>query len=538
MRGRASYRPLGTTVPAGDSVSRGVRPELADVGRLARRFVGRAVAAARTEDAPAHRMVREHFGSHAGALALLRGSWPPYEQVNIQIGLDAWLAAASREHELAGLTNFHHMQFGLTELASEGLPSRHMPLINVGNVATTACASGPGGATRPCVQCGLYLVHDGGEPLALLLREPELHGPLEEVTLEVAALDQARAEQVLTEIRRLANEHNVFRGHVVAFGSEVFGPGPGTLLSFLDRPHLDRSQVVLPPEVLAGIEQQVLGVARHAGRLLASGQHLKRGVLLHGAPGTGKTHTVRYLLGQAPSVTVLVLSGTALHRIREACSVARALQPAMIVVEDVDLIAEERGPHFGPHPLLFQLLNEMDGLGADIDVTFLLTTNRADLLEEALAARPGRVDHAALLPLPDAAARRRLLQLYQGNLELDLSDPETVITRTEGVTASFIKELLRRAALRAAEEAAEPDAAGSGGGRLRVTDAHMTAALDQLLDSRNELTRILLGGSRGQGGTGPGPRAGWAGPIPGPRGADVIIRDQGFPPPPPRAPEP
>jgi len=72
--------------------------------------------------------------------------------------------------------------------------------------------------------------------------------------------------------------------------------------------------------------------------------------------------------------------------IAEACSVARSLQPSVVVVEAVDLIAEERGPLMGQHPLLFELLNEMDGLGQDIDVTFLLTTNRADLLEEALAA--------------------------------------------------------------------------------------------------------------------------------------------------------
>ena len=58
----------------------------------------------------------------------------------------------------------------------------------------------------------------------------------------------------------------------------------------------------------------------------------------------------------------------------------------------------------------------MDGLAEDADVTFLLTTNRADLLEHALAQRPGRVDHAALLPLPDAEARRQLIRLYQGSL--------------------------------------------------------------------------------------------------------------------------
>jgi ATP-dependent 26S proteasome regulatory subunit len=166
------------------------------------------------------------------------------------------------------------------------------------------------------------------------------------------------------------------------------------------------------------------------------------------------------------------------------------LQPAIVVVEDVDLIAEQREARPGEHPLLFQLLNEMDGLDSAADVTFLLTTNRADLLEPALAARPGRVDLAAELPLPDAAARRRLIGLYRGDLVLDLADEETLIERTSGVTASFLKELLRKAALLSCED--DPAAEGP----IRVTDGHLSAALDQLLDSRNQLTRVLLGGER------------------------------------------
>jgi SpoVK/Ycf46/Vps4 family AAA+-type ATPase len=126
----------------------------------------------------------------------------------------------------------------------------------------------------------------------------------------------------------------------------------------------------------------------------------------------------------------------------------------------------------------------------------------ADLLEPALAQRPGRVDHAAELPLPDADARRRLMRLYQRDLVLDLASPADVIARTEGVTASFLKELLRRAALYAAEEAAGQGAEagrGDGAGRpLTVRDAHMNAALDELLDSRNQLTRTLLGGHAAQ----------------------------------------
>jgi len=91
--------------------------------------------------------------------------------------------------------------------------------------------------------------------------------------------------------------------------------------------------------------------------------------------------------------------------------------------------------------------------------------------------------------VPDADAWRRLIRLYQGNLVLDLAREDSLIERTEGVTAAFLKELLRKAALISCEGEA-------GEGPIRVTDAHLEAALDQLLDGRNQLTRVLLGGGR------------------------------------------
>jgi len=133
----------------------------------------------------------------------------------------------------------------------------------------------------------------------------------------------------------------------------------------------------------------------------------------------------------------------------------------------------------------------MEGLNSAADVTFLLTTNRADLLEPALAERPGRVDLAAELPLPDEDARRALFRLYQGGLVLDGVDVDAVIARTEGVTAPFLKELLRKAALLAADGDG-PD--GAEGEVIRVRDEHITTALDQLLTVRSQLTRVLLGG--------------------------------------------
>lgn len=465
------------------------RPEFADVGRLARRMLTKTVAAARADDKSVRRLLSEHLGASAlGDLPVAKGSWPAYDRVNVQTALDAWLAVAGREHRLVGVTQYRHRDFGLPDLLQVG--ERWGP--GLGSVETEALAAGPGGLTRPCVQCGIYLTSDADGQAVLLVRGPERHGMQQGVGVEVVARPAERATDIVSEIRQLSIEHNVFRGHVIAFDSEVFGQDGTALLSFLERPDVGRDQVVLPPEVLDGVERQVIGVAQHASRLLASGQHLRRGVLLYGVPGTGKTHTVRYLLSRLPGVTAVILSGRALGMISQACSVARVLQPSLVVVEDVDLIAEEREYHVGENPLLFELLNQMDGLERDADVTFLLTTNRADLLEKALAARPGRVDHAAELPVPDAAARAALLRLYQGRLELDLTDPDIVIARTEGVTASFIKELLRRAALVAADEDQH-----DGVGRdepIRVTDAHLGAALDQLLDARNALTQTLLGG--------------------------------------------
>ena len=471
------------------------RPELADVGRLARRLLRRAVAAARTEDAPVQRALWEHLGPQAADVPVVRATWPGYDRVNVQVGLDAWLAGPGRRCELAGITGFHPGP-GLADLVQ----NEQWRGVRMGSPATDLLPAGPGGDTLACLQCALCLVTDGQRRLALLIQAA---GP--EVHVDAACADVGQARQVIDQIRRLAIERNVFRGHVIGFGGEVFGPRHQELLSFLERPEVGREQVILPPDLLERIERQVVGVARHVSWLRASGQHLKRGVLLHGPPGTGKTHTVRYLLGQMPGVTVVVLTGAALGRIAAACSVARALQPSMVVVEDVDLIAEQRESRGGQHPLLFQLLNEMDGLGEDADVAFLLTTNRADLLEPALAQRPGRVDHAAELPLPDADARRRLMRLYQHDLVLDLASPAAVIARTEGVTASFLKELLRRAAIYAAEDAAgqgpcaAADRGDAAGAPLTVRDAHMNAALDELLDSRNRLTRALLGGRAAHG---------------------------------------
>ncbi len=139
--------------------------------------------------------------------------------------------------------------------------------------------------------------------------------------------------------------------------------------------------------------------------------------------------------------------------------------------------------------LLFELLNQMDGPGEDADVLFILTTNRPDHLEPALAARPGRIDLAIEVPLPDAECRHRLLDLYGKGLRLELTDPKSWVKRTNGVSAAFMRELLRKAAVLAAEE-------DGGDGVLTIADRHLEEATAELLVAGGALTKTLLGVSR------------------------------------------
>src|SRR5258708_30340792 len=128
--------------------------------------------------------------------------------------------------------------------------------------------------------------------------------------------------------------------------------------------------------------------------------------------------------------TVLLLTGRTFGLIEQSCAMARLLQPATVVLEDVDLVAEERTrQNAGCNAVLFELLNQMDGLDGDADVLFLLTTNRPDILEPALASRPGRIDQAIEVPLPDDACRDKLLHLYAQGLTMRLQERDRFIKR-------------------------------------------------------------------------------------------------------------
>lgn len=333
---------------------------------------------------------------------------------------------------------------------------------------------------RRAVGFGMRLFRYRDEAVGILQRAADRRYGVDVGQLEVICADHALTAALLAELRDLALRHSVLRGQVISLQSTGYGPEADGI-TFLERPSVSAEQVILPATALERIVTQVSGIADHAGVLRRHGQHLKRGLLLYGPPGTGKTHTVRHLISRTPGHTVIVLVGESLAYISLAAALARALAPAIVVLEDCDLVAEDREAGPSGRPLLFEVLDAMDGLDPDADVTFVLTTNRVEALERALVQRPGRIDLAVEVPLPDLGGRRRLLDLYRFDIAYAEDVLDDVAARTEGMTASFFKELVRRAVLDAAVRGEDPG------------DEHLLRALDQLLHSQEELTRLFLG---------------------------------------------
>ncbi|MGZ4501164.1 MAG: hypothetical protein ACXVXD_12100 [Nocardioidaceae bacterium] len=190
---------------------------MSDVGKLLRRTRRRIVGAARAEDRLTFaKLIREHLQVDEGSVDVVQESWPMYDHVNVQAGLDAWLGESRRGHELVGVVNFHHRDFGLSELMRAAAPHDvYGP--TPGNVARLNLACGPSGEVRPCVVCGVYLVGEGDRRAALLFRMGEADRGRPSSTLEIAADDPEFATAIAADIRELALKHNVYRRQVVSF---------------------------------------------------------------------------------------------------------------------------------------------------------------------------------------------------------------------------------------------------------------------------------------------------------------------------------
>ena len=454
-----------------------------DFGASFKGFLDQMSATAPVEEPIFRRRLREHFGCEPNELPTLSEKFPAHDHANVHSALAAELEGADGSVATFGVIHPHpYMSATFSMLAAPGKP---------GLTGGDGLAEGPveyvnipldDDRVVACVQSGLFLLRRGGGPLAVLMAGPmkEYH-PMAQVGVQVMAPTREAAEAFLAGLRTAMRKRNVYRGHVLSLADTRIGTME---VKFHRLPNVPRVNIILPRGLLKRVERQTVRFSELSEKLKGAGRHLKRGILLHGPPGTGKTLTAMYVARAIRDRTVLLLTGRGQGMIEQSCALARAPQPSIVILEDVDLVAEERTRPGAActGPLLFELLNQMDGLSDDADVLFLLTTNRPDLLEPALAARPGRVDQAIEIPLPDAECRRRLFELYSAGLTLGDIRWETFVQRTEGASAAFIREMMRKAALFAADESSD-----------RVEDKHLDEAVHELVVEGGSLTQKLLG---------------------------------------------
>ena len=196
------------------------RLQLSDVGKLVRRTQRRIVGAARAEDRVTFaKLIREHLGTDGSSVDVVEETWPSYEHVNVQVGLDAWLEASGPQP--------HARRRG--ELPAPRVrPVRPHALVGAGRTtrprsrqrgAGSTCRSGPSGEVRACVVCAVYLVTEGDRRAVLLLRIGRVgHGRARRAGSRSPPRTRTSPPGSPWRSGQSALEHNVYRRQVVSFG--------------------------------------------------------------------------------------------------------------------------------------------------------------------------------------------------------------------------------------------------------------------------------------------------------------------------------
>ena len=251
---------------------------------------------------------------------------------------------------------------------------------------------------------------------------------------------------------------------------------------------------------VAGIDEardelmEVVDFLKDQERYRALGGRIPKGVLLVGAPGTGKTLLARAVAGEAGvpffslsgSDFVEMFVGVGAARVRDLFAQAQAKAPSIVFIDELDAVGKARGisPTVGGHDeheqTLNQLLAELDGFDGRAGVIILAATNRPEILDPALL-RPGRFDRQIVIDRPDLRGREKILRVHARNIKLaPAADLSAVAARTPGFVGADLANLVNEAALHAARE---------GKGAVDLLD--FDQAIDRIVGGLERRSRII-----------------------------------------------
>jgi cell division protease FtsH len=250
----------------------------------------------------------------------------------------------------------------------------------------------------------------------------------------------------------------------------LMGGMGGGILGAAPRKPVDKETVRVTFDDVAGIDEvegeinEIVDFLRNPEKYRRLGARAPKGVLLTGAPGTGKTLLARATAGEAnvpffsasASEFIEMIVGVGASRVRELFAEARKVAPAIIFIDEIDTIGRARGGAraFGGHDereqTLNQILTEMDGFSGHEGVVVLAATNRPDILDPALL-RPGRFDRQIVVHAPDQKGRVEILKVHTRRVPLGPDvDLERIASSTPGMTGADLANLVNEAALLAA----------------------------------------------------------------------------------------
>ena len=257
----------------------------------------------------------------------------------------------------------------------------------------------------------------------------------------------------------------------IYFMRQMQGGGRGGALSFgKSRARLlSEDQVKITFSDVAGVEEakqevsELVEFLRDPGKFQKLGGKIPSGVLMIGAPGTGKTLLAKAIAGEAkvPFFTISgsdfveMFVGVGASRVRDMFEQAKKHSPCIIFIDEIDAVGRHRGAGLGGghderEQTLNQLLVEMDGFEGNEGVIVIAATNRPDVLDPALL-RPGRFDRQVVVPLPDIRGREQILKVHMRKVALGDNVKANIIARgTPGFSGADLSNLVNEAALFAA----------------------------------------------------------------------------------------